>query len=70
VPKAGESLAPLEIVEWCRERLAPMKVPRFVLLAESLPHTPSHRVAKHILKSDKSLAARAFDAERPVDAER
>jgi crotonobetaine/carnitine-CoA ligase len=64
VPKPGESLAPREIVEWCRERLAPMKVPRFVLLAESLPHTPSHRVAKHILKSDKSLAARAFDAER------
>jgi hypothetical protein len=27
-----------------------------------LPHTPSHRVAKHLLKADKSLLARAFDA--------
>jgi carnitine-CoA ligase len=68
VPKPGESVAPLELIEWCRERLAPMKVPRFVLLAESLPHTPSHRVAKHILKADKGLAARAFDAEAPIDA--
>ena len=70
VAKPGESLTPLDVVEWCRERLAPMKVPRFVLLAESLPHTPSHRVAKHILKSDRTLAARAFDVERPGGAER
>ena len=68
VPKPGESLAPPDVLEWCRERLAPMKVPRFVLLADSLPHTPSHRVAKHILKSDQSLAARAFDAERSIEA--
>lgn len=70
VPKPGESLAPLDVVEWCRARLAPMKVPRFVVLAESLPHTPSHRVAKHILKADKSLVSRAFDTELPAGAGR
>jgi len=63
VPKAG-GLSPQELIEWCRGRLAPMKVPRFVTLAEALPHTPSHRVAKHRLKSDAGLIARAYDAER------
>lgn len=64
VPKPGERLVPGELIEWCRGRLAPMKVPRFVVIADALPHTPSHRVAKHLLKADKTLAERAFDAER------
>ncbi len=64
VPKPGERLAPADILDWCHARLAPMKVPRFVLITDTLPHTPSHRVAKHILKADESLAARAFDSER------
>ena len=40
-----------------------MKVPRFITLVDSLPHTPSHRVAKHRLKADPSILGRAFDAE-------
>jgi len=70
VPRPGERLAPRDIVDWCSARLAPMKVPRYVLIADSLPHTPSHRVAKHILKADPSLAARAFDAGRAQDGGR
>jgi carnitine-CoA ligase len=62
VPKAGERVTPSDVVEWCRSHLAAMKVPRFVVLTESLPHTPSHRVAKHLLKADSSLLAQAFDA--------
>ncbi|MGH8150348.1 MAG: class I adenylate-forming enzyme family protein [Steroidobacteraceae bacterium] len=64
VPRQPGGVEARELVEWCRGRLAAMKVPRFVALAESLPHTPSHRVAKHLLKADKSLLARAFDTER------
>lgn len=63
VPRAPGAVAPRDLIEWCRGRLAPMKVPRYVAMAESLPHTPSHRVAKHLLKADKSLLARAFDAQ-------
>ncbi|MGH8227852.1 MAG: AMP-binding protein, partial [Steroidobacteraceae bacterium] len=63
VPRRPGGLEPRALVEWCRGRLAPMKVPRYIVLAESLPHTPSHRVAKHRLKSDASLLARAFDAQ-------
>lgn len=62
VPRQPRGVEPRDIVEWCRGRLAAMKVPRFVVVAESLPHTPSHRVAKHLLKADKSLLGRAFDA--------
>ena len=61
VPKPGVTLTPQEIAQWCAERLAAMKVPRFVLFADALPHTPTHKVAKHQLKSDKTLKARAVD---------
>ena len=55
---------PQDIVEWCRDRMAPMKVPRFVVFVDALPHTSSHRVAKYRLKQDASLLPRAFDRER------
>jgi crotonobetaine/carnitine-CoA ligase len=61
VPKPGVTLTPREIAQWCAERLAALKVPRFVLLVEALPHTPTHKVAKHALKADTTLKARAVD---------
>jgi crotonobetaine/carnitine-CoA ligase len=61
VPKPGVTLTPQEIAQWCGERLAAMKVPRFVLFMEALPHTPTHKVAKHVMKADKTLKSRAVD---------
>jgi carnitine-CoA ligase len=61
VPKPGASLTPREIAQWCAERLAAMKVPRFVLFVDELPHTPTHKVAKHLLKADPTLKSRAID---------
>lgn len=61
VPKSGSALTPEDIRGWCAERLAAHKVPRFVLFLESLPHTPTHKVAKHVLKADSGLRARATD---------
>jgi crotonobetaine/carnitine-CoA ligase len=61
VPKPATTVTAQEIIEWCRAHLAPMKVPRYVAFAESLPHTPSHRVAKHKLKAQKDLLATAID---------
>jgi crotonobetaine/carnitine-CoA ligase len=60
------ALQAADIVEWCRTHLAPMKVPRYVVFVESLPHTPSHRVAKHRLKGQPDLLAGAIDMERPL----
>jgi crotonobetaine/carnitine-CoA ligase len=61
VPRPGVTLTPPEIAQWCAERLAAMKVPRFVLFVDALPHTPTHKVAKHALKADTTLKARAVD---------
>jgi crotonobetaine/carnitine-CoA ligase len=61
VPQAGAKLTPQDVAEWCRARLAPMKVPRYVLLIDDLPRTPTHKVNKQILKDDPTLKARAID---------
>jgi crotonobetaine/carnitine-CoA ligase len=61
VTKPGATVTAGEIAQWCRERLAPMKVPRYVLFMDELPHTPTHKVAKAVLKADTSLKARATD---------
>lgn len=61
VPRAGATLRAEDVAHWCRERLAPMKVPRFVLIAQELPHTPTHKVNKQVLKADPTLKARAVD---------
>ena len=61
VPQPGGLLAAADVAQWCRERLAPQKVPRFVCFVDQLPHTPTHKVAKEQLRKDKSLIGRAVD---------
>ena len=51
------------IAAWCRERLAAIKVPRYVAFADSLSHTPTHRAAKFKLQVDATLRSRATDLE-------
>jgi len=62
VPKPAAALTAEDIRNWCAERLAAHKVPRFVVFVAELPHTPTHKVAKHLLKQDPTLRARASDA--------
>jgi crotonobetaine/carnitine-CoA ligase len=59
--KPGERAGAQEIADWCRERLAPQKVPRYVAFVESLPHTPTHKIAKQVMKNDATLKDRATD---------
>lgn len=61
VVRPGSTLEPEAIAQWCRERLSAVKVPRYVVFVASLPHTPTHRVAKFKLREDASLLARAHD---------
>lgn len=65
VPKPGSTLSAHDIRNWCAERLAAHKVPRFVVLVDTLPHTPTHKVAKHLLKLDAALRAKAIDFQGP-----
>lgn len=61
VPKAGASVTPHEVADWCRQHLAAIKVPRYVVIVDSLPLTPTLRVAKYQMRSDTSLRTRATD---------
>ena len=64
VLKPGAVADAQEIARWCSEHLAPQKVPRYVLFVDALPHTPTHKVAKMVLKADKTLRQRAVDLEK------
>lgn len=65
-PKPGATVTAEEIAEWCRARLAPQKVPRYVAFMEELPHTPTHKIAKVQLRADAALRARARDLSAPA----
>jgi crotonobetaine/carnitine-CoA ligase len=61
VARPGASVSARDIADWCRERLAAIKVPRFVAFVESLPVTATQRVQKFQLRADKTLRERAVD---------
>lgn len=61
VARTDAGLTARDIGKWCAEHLAPVKIPRYVVFVDSLPHTPTHRVAKFTLKQDPTLLARAVD---------
>jgi crotonobetaine/carnitine-CoA ligase len=64
VAKPGTAPTARDIANWCAERLAAMKVPRYVLFMDSLPHTPTHKILKGALRADATLKARATDLSR------
>lgn len=56
------SITEADVRAWCAARLTAIKVPRFVLLVDSLPYTPTHKVAKQVLKAQATqLRERARD---------
>jgi crotonobetaine/carnitine-CoA ligase len=64
VPKVGEGLEESEIVDWCAERLAAAKIPRYVALTDALPYTSTHKIAKAVLRDDPLIRAKAVDFQR------
>ena len=66
VLREGMALSAEEVTQWCRERLAAIKVPRYVAFVDSLPHTPTHRVAKFKMRGDAALLAAARDLSKPA----
>jgi carnitine-CoA ligase len=64
VLKPGQNATARDIADWCRQNLAPQKVPRYVVFVDDLPHTPTHKVLKQELKKDATLKARATDLQR------
>ncbi|WP_298211580.1 AMP-binding protein [Ferrimicrobium sp.] len=50
VPDPGSRPTVTGIVDYARERLAPYKVPKYVIFVEELPRTPSGKVMKYELR--------------------
>ncbi len=49
--KPGAALDPAGLIAWCRERIAPYKVPREVLVSDELPKTPTGKILKRALRN-------------------
>ena len=47
--KEGQQVSPEDLIAWCRERLAPYKLPRHVVFGE-LPKTSTGKVQKFVLR--------------------
>jgi len=64
VPVSGSEPDPAAIIAWCADRLARFKVPRYVEFREEFPRTPSLRVRKEALRSERAdLTAGCYDRE-------
>lgn len=50
VPSAGAMVEPKQVVAYARENLARFAVPRWIGIVDDLPHTPSGKVAKHLIE--------------------
>lgn len=61
-----EDLPPERLWEFCAERLAPFKVPRYLDYRNGLPKTPSSKVQKNLLR-EEGLASGVADRQAPKD---
>ncbi|MFE2456744.1 AMP-binding protein [Streptomyces sp. NPDC059402] len=64
VVEEGAPLTAQEVADWCKQGLAPFKVPRYVEFRDSLPYTASGKVAKATLRSEASTGD-VFDLKAP-----
>ena len=64
LPRPGATVKPEDVVYWCAGHLAYFKVPRYVEMRDELPHTPSLRVRKDLLRQEREdLIEGCFDRE-------
>ncbi len=65
VVRPGATLAPAELIEFCRERMARHMLPRYVDQLAALPRTPTEKVQKQSLIV-RGITATTWDRERPT----
>jgi len=51
VARAGETIPAEEIVDMCRQRLAPFKVPKKVVFVDALPKSPTGKILKREMRT-------------------
>jgi crotonobetaine/carnitine-CoA ligase len=60
--ESAESCPPAELLEWCEARLAYFKVPRYLEYRDDFPRTPTEKVQKQALKTERGdLTAGCYD---------
>ncbi len=62
VAAPGATVDVADVRTFAAARLAPYKVPRYLEVVDDLPHTPTGRVAKHRLPTERSTAEVDFGA--------
>lgn len=69
--KQGICLAPEKLIEWCEQRLAYYKIPRYIEFRKSLPKTATQKIKKNVLKTEtEDLIAQAWDRTRHMQLTR
>ena len=58
----GQTIAPEELIEFLRPRLAHFMIPRYIRIVQGLPRTPTEKVQKNVLR-DQGLTADTWDRE-------
>lgn len=59
--KAGQTLAPADLLMWCEARMPRFAVPRYIELMDAFPRTPSEKVQKNLLRA-AGVTATTWDA--------
>jgi fatty-acyl-CoA synthase len=52
VPRAGASVTPDELKQYCKGQIAHFKVPQHIMIVQSLPRTVTGKIRKHVLKEN------------------
>jgi long-chain acyl-CoA synthetase len=55
--KPGQEVTGLDLIRYCRERLANYKIPRHVVFRESLPRGGTGKVVKRLLRKEMEMEA-------------
>ena len=58
VLKAGESCTAEEIITFCKEKLAPYKVPKLVEFRESIPKSAVGKILRKVLRDEEEAKAK------------
>jgi fatty-acyl-CoA synthase len=51
VPKSGETITPDDLIRYCQGRIAHFKIPRYIMIVDTLPRTVTGKIRKHVLKN-------------------
>jgi len=56
IPEGGNNLTPIEVLNFCREKMAPYKVPANVYFVDSFPLNATGKVLKRVLRENAMAA--------------